>query len=29
MKTAMGNSDLEGENISYDQNMEGGLSKKQ
>jgi hypothetical protein len=25
----MGNSDLEGENISYDQNMEGGSSKKE
>jgi hypothetical protein len=27
-ETEMGNSDLEGENISYDQNMEGGSSKR-
>jgi hypothetical protein len=28
-ETEMGNSDLEGENISCDQNMEGGSSKRQ
>jgi hypothetical protein len=28
-ETEMGNCDLEGENISYDKNMEGGSSKKE
>jgi hypothetical protein len=29
VESEMGNSDLEKENISYDQNMEGGSSKKE